>query len=183
MSRLWWNFKVRTVDILSWWTSQGLKFATLARIAKDILRAQFSSVSSESRAVANLKQRQDQLSEKVKKLDEPGEVVQGNLEALIQNDDSIKYASKTTYVLVEKVDGAVKEVQKQGQKELSQFDKTLKALIENQQKPYVHTRPKPPTYADKVTLSVQRNGLRVNDNGNSPKEVAYQDPPPAHPKE
>lgn len=59
------------------------------------------------------------------------EVVKENSAALMEHADAIKAAAISSTELAKKVDGAVEEVQKQGQKAFSQFE-TLKTLIKNQ---------------------------------------------------
>lgn len=59
--------------------------------------------------------------------------VKENSSAIMEHAAAIRTAADASAALGKKFDGAVKEVQKQGQKSLTQFE-TLKALIESQWK-------------------------------------------------
>lgn len=58
----------------------------------------------------------------------------------------IRANAKTTYALMEKVDGVVQKVKKKGQEAATQFE-TLKALIKSQRAATENTRNREPTYA------------------------------------
>lgn len=66
----------------------------------------------------------------IKNADDLKEKVLENFTVIIEHADKIREASRTTTVLMVKVVGAVKEVQKQGQEASNKFE-SLKALIKS----------------------------------------------------
>lgn len=112
---------------------RGTPEATEGPASKRDLRALIAQVEElkmadkgNKRAIDKIKQRQDKLSEDVKKIDKLEGVVQENSSALMEHADAIREAALSSTALGKKVDGAVQEMQRQGENASTQFE-TLKA--------------------------------------------------------